>query len=67
MTDLDWHGFARIYTGRVIANLKSDDGQSRMRCRFIASDARAGLSAGASGDCELSSGESIEQVVAAPS
>ena len=60
--ELDWPGFVDIYTGRVIANLKSDDAGSRLRCRFQIDDPLAGLSHGGHGECQLSNGESIDHV-----
>jgi hypothetical protein len=65
--DLDWPGFVTIYTGRVIANLKSDDDASRLRCRFHLDDARAGLAHGGHGECQLSSGQTIDNVIVASS
>jgi hypothetical protein len=59
----DWPAFVRIYTGKVIANLQSDDHAKRLRCRFTIQDPRAGLVGGGSGDCQLSTGEEIAQVV----
>jgi hypothetical protein len=63
----DWPAFVRIYTGKVIANLVSDDHSTRLRCRFTISDPRAGLARGGSGDCQLSNGESIQDVVVSSS
>jgi len=65
--DLDWPTFVTIYTGKVIANLRSDDGGTRLRCRFQVDDPRAGLARGGAGDCQLSNGETIDHVVVAPS
>jgi hypothetical protein len=64
--DLDWPAFVKIYTGRVIANLKSDDDATRLRCRFRIDDPRAGLVRGGHGDCQLSNGQSIDPVIVAP-
>ncbi len=64
-TALDWPGFVQVYTGRVIANLKSDDQTVRLRCRFAIDDPRAGLVGGGTGDCQLSNGEAIEHVTLA--
>ena len=61
----DWPRFAEIYTGRVIANLKSDQGNGRVRCRFTLQRPEEGLSGGGSGECQLSSGQSIQHVVLA--
>jgi hypothetical protein len=65
--ELDWRGFVTIYTGRVIANLTSDDHATRLRCRFQLDDARAGLVHGGQGDCQLSNGGIIDHVLVAPS
>jgi hypothetical protein len=67
MRELDWAGFAEIYTGHVIANLKTADPNQRMRCRFNIDRPREGLLGGGVGDCQLSNGERIEHVVLAPS
>jgi len=64
--DLDWAGFVNIYTGRVIANLKSADPKQQMRCRFSIDRPREGLLGGGVGDCQLSNGERINHVVLAP-
>jgi len=61
--DLDWRGFVTIYTGKVIANMKSDDDASRLRCRFRLDDPRAGLAHGGHGECQLSNGQTIDHVV----
>jgi hypothetical protein len=61
----DWPAFVRVYTGKVIANLSSDDHAKRLRCRFTIQDPRAGLVGGGSGDCQVSTGEEIAQVVVA--
>ncbi|HTV19822.1 MAG TPA: hypothetical protein VMG12_14150 [Polyangiaceae bacterium] len=63
--DLDWPGFVTIYTGRVIANMKSDDDQGRLRCRFRLDDPRAGLVHGGHGECQLSNGQTIDHVIVA--
>jgi hypothetical protein len=65
-----WHGwgysgiyndtmFVRHYTGRVIAQLTGPEGE-RMRCRFVLARPEDGPASGGVGDCELSSGETIE-------
>ncbi|UJR82479.1 hypothetical protein [Sandaracinus amylolyticus] len=73
-TDLDpywdvwggpWYGmaddttFVRHYTGRVIAQLTGPEGQ-RMRCNFQLADPEAGPQSGGMGECELSTGERVE-------
>lgn len=62
--DLDWSGFVDVYTGRVIANLKTDSG-ARMRCRFTIEKPEQGLVGGGTGECQLSNGEAIDHVVLA--
>ena len=61
-SDPDWTGFIEIYTGRVIANMKSDDGQVRVRCRFTISEPREGLKGGGNGSCQMSNGDTIDHV-----
>ncbi len=62
----EWPAFAEIYTGRVIANLHSDDNQQHLRCRFQITHPFDGLQGGGRGHCQLSDGESVEGVVLAP-
>ncbi|WP_157068911.1 hypothetical protein [Sandaracinus amylolyticus] len=76
-TDLDpywdvwggpWYGmaddtaFIRQYTGRVIAQLTGPEGE-RMRCHFQLADPEAGPQSGGMGDCELSTGERIQDAM----
>ena len=61
--EYDWSRFVEVYTGRVIANLRSDDGKVRLRCRFTIQKPLEGLTGGGNGDCQLSNGESIKNVV----
>jgi hypothetical protein len=63
--DFDWPTFVEIYTGRVIANLKSDDQKVQLRCRFAIDNPRAGLIGGGTGDCQLSNGAAIDHVIVA--
>jgi hypothetical protein len=63
----DWLTFAQAYTGRVVANLTSDDGKQRMRCRFEIIDHLDGPKGGGRGECQLSNGERIDNVVLARS
>ena len=53
-------------TGRVVANLESDDHKQRLRCRFSLNEPTAGLEGGGHGDCQLSTGEIIENVDVGP-
>jgi hypothetical protein len=64
--ELDWPAFVNIYTGKVIANMKSDDDATHLRCRFRIDDPRAGLVHGGRGDCQLSNGQTIDHVFVAP-
>ena len=63
---MDWARFVDTFTGTVIANLLSDDGQTRLRCRFIIDTPMTGLEGSDSGLCELSDGDTINAVVLAP-
>jgi hypothetical protein len=45
--------FIRAYRGRVLANLKAENGEY-MRCRFTLRDPGRGMSGGGSGRCQLS-------------
>jgi len=45
--------FVKTYTGRVVANLHSDDGEY-MRCRFNLISPQRGMSGGGEGRCQLS-------------
>jgi hypothetical protein len=56
---LDAQGFMRVYTGKVVANLRSDDNTQKLRCRFTLESPRRGLAGGGQGDCQLSNGEKI--------
>lgn len=52
------------YTDRVMAQLHSDAG-GRMSCNLVLTDPAQGMSGGAKGDCRLSNGEKIHDVVLA--
>jgi hypothetical protein len=62
----DWSGwgpfdapaFSTEYTDRVMANLRSADGQ-RMRCRFHLEKPLDGMTGGGQGDCQLDNGRSV--------
>ncbi len=45
--------FVRSYRGRVVANLRSDDGE-HMRCRFNLVSPQRGMAGGGEGRCQLS-------------
>ena len=46
-------GFYKAYSGRVLANLRADDGE-RMRCRFDLISPSRGMAGGGEGRCQLS-------------
>jgi hypothetical protein len=45
--------FIKTYSGRVLANLRSDDG-THMRCRFALISPKRGMAGGGEGRCQLS-------------
>ncbi|QQR91589.1 MAG: hypothetical protein IPJ88_07665 [Myxococcales bacterium] len=53
--------FVTHYSGRVIATLRAQDG-TRMRCRFVLASPSNGLAGSGQGDCQLSTGEQINDV-----
>jgi hypothetical protein len=53
--------FVTEYSGRVMANLQSTDGQ-RMRCRFNLTTPPDGMTGGGQGECQLGSGRSVNAV-----
>lgn len=61
-----WPTFVTLYSGRVIANLVSTDGQERLRCRFILAEPTEGLAGGGTGECQASDGRTLSDVVLAP-
>jgi len=48
--------FVKTYSGRVLANLHSEDGE-HMRCRFTLISPSRGMAGGGEGRCELSDSE----------
>ena len=50
--------FITHYSGKVLANLSSPQGE-RMRCRFLLGSPSAGMSGGGQGECQLSDGRTI--------
>lgn len=52
-SDEDDREFIRAYDGRVLANLRSNDGE-RMRCRFTLISPTRGMAGGGEGRCQLS-------------
>ncbi|UJR87201.1 hypothetical protein [Sandaracinus amylolyticus] len=51
--------FDRVYSGRMVAQLRGPEGQ-RMRCVFQLARPEEGPEAGGAGRCQLSTGERIE-------
>ncbi|NLE89121.1 MAG: hypothetical protein GX607_22280 [Myxococcales bacterium] len=54
--------FVTTYSGKVIAVLRSEQGE-RMRCRFDLAEPDRGPAGGGMGECQLSDGAKIEDVV----
>jgi hypothetical protein len=54
--------FVTNYSGKVISVLRSDAGES-MRCRFRLAEPASGPAGGGTGECELSDGDKINNVV----
>jgi hypothetical protein len=52
-SDEDKREFVREYDGRVLANLRANDGE-HMRCRFTLASPTRGMSGGGEGRCQLS-------------
>lgn len=51
--------FITYYSGKVVANLETNDGQY-MRCRFHLANPASGMTGGGEGECQLSGGRSIK-------
>lgn len=51
--------FSTLYSGKVVANLRSPGGDL-MRCRFHMIQPESGMQGGGSGECQLSSGGTIQ-------
>ena len=58
-TGYDSYQFSTTYSGKVIANLKSDTGKL-MRCRFTMAQPVEGMSGGGSGECQIVGGATIQ-------
>lgn len=56
---MDEMQFSTVYSGRVVANLKSDGG-ALMRCRFRMARPDAGMAGGGTGECQLAGGTTIQ-------
>jgi hypothetical protein len=54
-------GSSTLYSGRVLANLRSGDGQT-MRCRFHLNVPTQGMGGGGQGKCDLPNGGSVDAV-----
>src|SRR5688572_1210442 len=54
--------FVTNYSGRVIAVLRSDQGES-MRCRFHLAEPASGPAGGGMGECEMSNGSKVNDVI----
>ena len=52
-------GSATVYSGRVLANLRSADGQ-RLDCRFHLNVPSTGMAGGGQGKCKLQDGGSVD-------
>lgn len=51
--------FITLYSGKVVANLRSPGGDS-MRCRFHMIHPESGMQGGGAGECQLASGGTIQ-------
>ncbi len=54
--------FTRVYSGKVVANLRDVGGRS-MRCRFHLDDPARGMSGGGLGECQLAGGRSVDAII----
>jgi hypothetical protein len=59
MEEGDHTAFVRTYSGKVVATLFGDKGNT-MRCRFQLTNPEAGLSSGGVGECQVSNGGQID-------
>ena len=55
----DYASFVQNYSGKVVATLFGDHGDT-MRCRFQLADPVEGITGGGVGECQTSSGDTIE-------
>lgn len=53
-----WTQFSTRYTGKVLANLRTDAGQ-RMRCRLHLTQPAQGMAGGGDGECQLQGGGTV--------
>jgi hypothetical protein len=51
--------FTTLYSGRVLANLQTADGQ-RMRCHFNLNHPAEGMASGGQGNCQLKGGRTVD-------
>jgi hypothetical protein len=59
MVPMDAMQFSTVYSGKVVANLKSPGGKL-MRCRFRMTRPDAGMAGGGTGECQLAGGASVQ-------
>ena len=59
MVPMDAVQFSTVYSGKVVANLKSPGGKL-MRCRFQMARPDAGMSGGGTGECQLAGGATVQ-------
>jgi hypothetical protein len=53
-------GVVKVYTGKVLAKLRSTDGKKDMSCQFTLNEPEAGLAGGGTGSCQLHDGSMIQ-------
>jgi hypothetical protein len=58
--------FVKEYTGKVVAQLKSPDGKTAMRCRFTLDQPTQGLAGGGNGECTANNGDRVAYAVLTP-
>ena len=59
MPPMDAMQFSTVYSGKVVANLKSPGGKL-MRCRFQMARPDAGMSGGGTGECQLAGSATVQ-------
>ena len=60
-----WPQLVQIYTGHVIAELRAEDPSKALQCRFVVARPVDGPAGGGVGECRLSDGRMIRDVVLA--
>ena len=53
-------GVVKVFTGKVLATLRSADGKQHMSCQFTLEKPKLGLSGGGTGNCQLYDGTVIQ-------